>query len=525
MRPPASIFNDVMGPVMVGPSSSHTVASVRIGRLLRDMAGGEPRKAVFCFPRGSSLAATYHGQGADMGLAAGLLGMEEDDPSLLGALRAAEESGLSVEFRTEPRPDSHPNLYMAAVTDSRQHTVTAELISVGGGMIELCSIDGIAVDADVGLFETVFLLGPVADGEERRTELERSLGGAATVRLHRATDGAALLLVLSREPLPWDRIEAFAYLRSMELSPVLPIRSPERSVSLFDTGADMLRTAARDGLSPWETALLYEQRRSGESREVLFERMRRVVRVWKNALADAQRCGTEPLPGILPRQAHLLPRTGSFASGVTEITRNVTLMMEAKSAMKVIVACPTAGSCGIVPGVILSLGALSPAGEDELVRAALAAGLAGIPIAAHATFAAEMGGCQAECGSASAMAAAAAVQLRGGSLEQALNAASMALQNTLGLICDPVADRAEVPCLGKNVMCALNAVSAAEMALAGFDAVIPFDETVEAMGRVGQLLPSSLRCTGEGGLSVTKGAKAVERRLARELLSDTGETV
>jgi L-serine dehydratase len=143
----------------------------------------------------------------------------------------------------------------------------------------------------------------------------------------------------------------------------------------------------------------------------------------------------------------------------------------------------------------------------------LAAGMIGVFIAAHATFAAEMGGCQAECGAGSAMAAAALVTLAKGTTRQSADAASMALQNILGMICDPVANRVEVPCLGRNVLAAGNALACANMALAGFDAVIPLDEVIETLDRVGKSLPRELRCTGLGGLSVTPAAREIERGL------------
>jgi len=149
----------------------------------------------------------------------------------------------------------------------------------------------------------------------------------------------------------------------------------------------------------------------------------------------------------------------------------------------------------------------------------LAAGLVGVFIAARSTFAAEVCGCQAECGAGSGMAAAALVTLAGGTTEEALGAASMALQNTLGMICDPVANRVEVPCLGRNVLAASNALACANMALAGYDAVVPLDETIQAMDEVGKSLPHQLRCTALGGLSVTKTSKEIEARLGGEASS------
>ncbi len=151
-----------------------------------------------------------------------------------------------------------------------------------------------------------------------------------------------------------------------------------------------------------------------------------------------------------------------------------------------------------------------------MIHAMLAGGIIGVFIAAHATFAAEVGGCQAECGAGSGMAAAALVTLAGGSTQQAVNAASIALQNTLGMICDPVANRVEVPCLGKNVMAASNALACANMALADYDPVIPLDEVIQSLDSVGKMLPPALRCTGHGGLSITKTSKEIEKRLAQK---------
>jgi L-serine dehydratase len=157
---------------------------------------------------------------------------------------------------------------------------------------------------------------------------------------------------------------------------------------------------------------------------------------------------------------------------------------------------------------------------DAAAKAMLAGGLIGVFVAARATFAAEVAGCQAECGAGSAMAAAALVTLARGTTEQAVSAASMALQNILGLICDPVANRVEVPCLGRNVMAASNALACANMALAGFDAVVPLDEVSETMLRVGESLPSALRCTALGGLSITRTSKAIEAKLNHRSDSD-----
>jgi L-serine dehydratase len=191
----------------------------------------------------------------------------------------------------------------------------------------------------------------------------------------------------------------------------------------------------------------------------------------------------------------------------------VTALMEVKSAMGIIVAAPTAGSCGALPGAVVGAADALGRSESDMARALLAAGMIGVFISAHATFAAELCGCLAECGSGSGMAAAALVALAGGSARQAVDAAAMAIQNVLGLICDPVANRVEVPCLGRNAMAASNALACANMVLAGYEAVVPLDEVIETMDRVGRSLPMELRCTALGGLAITPTSQAIARRL------------
>jgi L-serine dehydratase len=192
----------------------------------------------------------------------------------------------------------------------------------------------------------------------------------------------------------------------------------------------------------------------------------------------------------------------------------VSALMEVKSSMGVIVAAPTAGACAALPAACIAVAEGMGRSEEDMARAMLAAGLVGVFITTRWTFAAEVGGCQAEGGSAAAMAAAALVTLANGTLHQSLAAASMALQSMLGLICDPVAGLVEVPCLGKNVLAASNAVSCANMALADFDPVIPFDEVVDAARRVAAQMPRELRCTALGGLATTPTALALHGALA-----------
>jgi L-serine dehydratase len=191
----------------------------------------------------------------------------------------------------------------------------------------------------------------------------------------------------------------------------------------------------------------------------------------------------------------------------------VTALMEVKSSMGVIVAAPTAGSCATFPATCLAAAEAVGASEEVTLRAMLAAGLIGVFVATRSSFSAEVGGCQAETGAGAAMAAAALVELAGGTAAQGLSAASHALQNVLGLVCDPIANRVEAPCLGRNIAGAANAIACANIALSGYDHLIPLDEVLDAHRAISENMARELRCTALGGLSITPTSKAIEARL------------
>ena len=255
----------------------------------------------------------------------------------------------------------------------------------------------------------------------------------------------------------------------------------------------------------------------GISDNEVFEKMRSIVRIMQGGIEEGLK-GTYYEDRILPVQSlgfkDKMEENTLLDGGILNtIILYTTAMMEVKSSMGVFVAAPTAGSCGTLPGVILGAANVMERSEDEVVEALLASGMMGIFISEHATFAAEVAGCQAETGAGGSMAAACLVTLMNGKLEQCIAASSLALQNSLGIICDPIGNRVEAPCLGKNVMAASNALSCANMALANYEDLIPFDEVVQSMKEVGDMLAHELTCTGLGGLAATPTGKAIEAKL------------
>jgi L-serine dehydratase len=302
------------------------------------------------------------------------------------------------------------------------------------------------------------------------------------------------------------------------LAPVLPVLSHKDTRVPFTTCQEMLQYDAGRNTPLWKLAIEYEMARGKLTAAEVLNSMVDIVRILRRSIQQGVG-GTHCDDRILGHQSGAfkarMDARQLLAAGVLNRTvLYVTALMEVKSSMGVIVAAPTAGACATLPGACIAAAEEMELSEEMRAKSLLAGGLIGAFIAARWTFAAEVGGCQAEGGAAACIAAAALVTLAEGTLGQAVAAASMALQNMIGLVCDPVANRVEVPCLGKNVMAASNAIACANMALAGYDPVIPLDEVIETARRVGDQLPRELRCTALGGLSITPTSKLIELRLS-----------
>lgn len=512
----SSIFNDVIGPVMRGPSSSHSAAACRIGLLLRDLMGADISDVVIDYDPNGSLVTTHESQGTDMGLYGGLLGWQADDERMVNYRQGIAESGINITVNYVAYGAQHPNTYRINIRNaSIAHTFTA--ISTGGGMIEVQEIDGAAVEL-YGDFHTLLVYGSDSQAIESALPknlhydfLEQHEGSRRFVVIKSAigfTDD--VIKQLSENPA----ITLVRYLK-----PVLPILSRKNVKVPFLYCRDLMAMGDAEGLALWQLAARFESERGGISEEEVFLRMQAIVAIMANSIHTGLQ-GTHYEDRILHSQSlgfDVSMRNDSLLKTdlLNTMVLYVSAMMEVKSSLGVIVAAPTAGSCGALPGSLLGAAAVLGKSQEEVTQAMLAAGIIGVFIAEHSSFAAEVGGCQAECGAGSAMAAAGLVTLAGGTLQQAITAASLALQNSLGMICDPIGNRVEAPCLGRNVMAASNALSCANMALANYDPVVTFDEVVDTHFAVGKSIAHELRCTALGGLSITDSSKAVEARLLR----------
>lgn len=277
---------------------------------------------------------------------------------------------------------------------------------------------------------------------------------------------------------------------------------------------EILQRCSGEGISFWKAVQLSDM----EDREVTEESSFRMMEKMWNAMKEAgdtydkdQRSRSGLVGGMGGRMREYLEKGNSLSgSFISEVIAQALEMGESNACMHRIVAAPTAGACGVLPAVLLPIYKRQLATDTDITEAMYTAAGIGQVIASRAFIAGAAGGCQAEIGSASAMAAGALVSLKGGSPEQITHAAAMALKNLLGLVCDPVAGLVEVPCVKRNVIGAVNAVSSADMALAGIVSRIPPDQIIDAMKEVGESMHISLKETGEGGVANTPEARKIK---------------
>lgn len=286
----------------------------------------------------------------------------------------------------------------------------------------------------------------------------------------------------------------------------------------FDTLEQICLAAGEEANGFYRAILADDMNDRQVPEEASFSLMAKMFRAMKDADAGYQSCARSSSGFVgcdgAKMERHLADGQALCGDYMGHVIARALKMGENNACMKRIVAAPTAGSCGVLPAVLLSYEEAEEVSEERMVEAMFVAAGIGQVIATRASISGAEGGCQAEIGSASGMAAGALTYLRGGSAKAIVHATAIALKNLLGLVCDPVGGLVEVPCVKRNVIGAVNAVAASEMAMAGITSVIPPDEVIDAMESVGRKIDASLRETGEGGLAATPTAK----RLVAELL-------
>lgn len=510
-KEPGSIF-DILGPIMTGPSSSHTAGAVRIGLMARHIVGDGLRRAVITFY--GSLAETYKGHMTDSGLVAGLLGMNVDAPGIRQVLERARQNNLDIQVQRLFSEKENPNtIEMDLETkDDKIHRIKG--ITLGGGEIMISSIDDFPVNLRGKHNEILLFLEPgiavPGEGMSIAPEVESFVS--------EGPGGARLLVLSSPAPLDKSKFEGLGniagVIRVCNL-PRLYDYGKRSGPPLFWTIEEMILYSSRvGGLA--EAARNYEEGRSGLDREELRKKLGRIWSIMENSGQVGLSGNNQMIGGLMPgNDGKRL--YDAFSAGITLSGSVVPLAiakaiatMEVNASMGRVCASPTAGSCGVLPGALSAVMEKKFLDKNTLLDALLVAGLYGALIAYRAPVSGALGGCQSEIGVASAMAAAALAHVGGGTAEATAHAMALAMKSLLGLVCDPVAGPVEVPCIKRNAIGVANAFSSADMALAGIRSVIPPDEVIDALMNVQQLMPVELRDTTMGGLGVTRTAERLK---------------
>ncbi len=287
---------------------------------------------------------------------------------------------------------------------------------------------------------------------------------------------------------------------------------------MYSKAYEILKQAKEENCKISDIVLKNECKLAEASEQTVRDRVRAVLKVMREASESAIKKETTSISGLIGGNAVKADKYRAVGNTVCGDTVNRAIARalsssEVNASMGRIAAMPTAGANGIVPAAVITAGEKLGVDEEAMIDALLTASGVGQIIKKNATLAGAEGGCQAECGAAAAMAAAAVVEMYGGTPEMAFHASAIALKSVLGLVCDPVAGLVEVPCSKRNASGVVNAMASADMALAGITSAIPFDEVVEAMLKIGKVMPVSLRETALGGLAATPTGQAIRCRL------------
>lgn len=520
MRPTSarfiSIFNDVLGPIMRGQSSSHTAGSFFISRLVRELSSQTPSEAEFIFHPEGSYARVFHAQGADLAFAAGLLGWSLTDERFSEALAIAARENIQLHFHMAPFPEAdHPNSVKIHFRSKATPELTVVAKSVGGGAIQIVKFNNWPLEFDGKDYLLLLQCHP------RDLAKFRPLLLPLAKEIDEQTRGAESFISAKLKAKP--PLSLFRKIK--RLSPETRVWSasphvfPQKGETIFCSGAEIEEIAQEKNLSLGKLALEYESTLLGLSPRQCLEEMKKRLAVMEAAIEAGKRPEQVSMQ-LLEPSAHKIIQAiekKSVALGgphARAAARALAVMHQANS-LGVICAAPTGGSAGVLPGVLTTLREEKKLDETQTLLALMAAGAVGLIIARRATFAAEVAGCQVEIGAAGAMAAAAVVDACGGTASQALQAAAISLQNTMGSVCDLVQGICEIPCHTRNAVAAASAFICADLILGGYSNPIPLDETIDAVLSSGKMLPPELRCTSLGGLATTPSAQSLRKKIGK----------
>lgn len=507
-----SVF-EVLGPVMIGPSSSSTAGMARLGWVAGRFVDADNSDIAEINLKFHPRHMDYAGTRSHLGLIGGVLGMREYDTDLKYSLDMARKLGINVTASCfkEPLPKSGLTVATTVVLKSGEKT-TVTGVSVGGGSIDIIGINDFSVDlsatekhvfvwSDINLFDSLYKLLP------DRNKLKVSMAGGKYLfysAVPEDTDESSQLYADIKSLNGADKI--------VLIDPFLSFGSTDNE-KLFTSFEQLTELSEKSGKDIAELAIEYEMKRSGRSREAIWSEMTETLKYMKETVDTGLNGEVKTLFGFDPgddgKKMMKALESGRTLSGSTMARAFAKAMatMEVGESMGRIVAAPTGGSAGIVPGCILTVQEDRGYTDDELARALFAAAAAGIGLYYHeVSFSGMGGGCQGEIGVSSAIAACALAYLGGADAAGCCHAMALAMKNILGLVCDRIAGSSEIPCTTRNCIGVANAFAGCDMALAGIRSYVSPDSVAVALRNAETLLPAQLR-GGEGALRITPESK------------------
>jgi L-serine dehydratase len=521
-----SLF-DIVGPIMHGPSSNHTGGANRIGYVAYRLMGGTPKQLTFGFH--PIFMRMFTGHRTHIAMLAGCLGLREFDDACNDSKRLAAEQGVTVSYiPLQEQPEVDRNT-MRILGDYDGISWSINGISIGGGNIVISSINGVEVHIDGNHDLLFFILKECAELETllpalgRITGSEMVEGGCA--------GGYKLAAIQTSERVPEDtmaEIRAFlgdCLVAERWVEPMHDFAQRSSEPPLFQSFEELMALAQERPIL--DVVIDYECRRSQRTPQQVMDMALRIVDVIDRSMQQGLKGNNQLIGGFCSgNDGKMAYEWGENEHSITGPVFNRAMaralaMSEINATAGLVVAVPTAGSAGGLPGTLFTVAERYGKNKEALAGAFLIAAAVGAIIGNnHASFSGSIGGCQAEVGIGAGMAAAGSVWLAGGSPEAICHACALAIKNLLGLVCDPLAGPVEIPCIKRNAVGASTALMGAELALAGVRSAVPPDQVTLALIDVQQRLPHALRGACTGGLAACPIAKDYQKQWADKLASD-----
>jgi L-serine dehydratase len=452
----------------------------------------------------------------DLAFAAGIMGWKLTDERFFSALEEAKKQKIKIEFRVDPLPGSfHPNAVKINLSPKQGVELEISAKSTGGGGMLIDRIGRWQVALDGKAYYTLIEYNSRVDSQVR--EILSTVKGRYYEK-GRITEGKKSLLIFQGvddlEPEVYGKLNKTQEVdKTWKSEPVFYMK---RGEPIFQNYKGMVRTVKELNCSLGEATLKYESQLLGIDREGIIKKMLERFAVMKSAVDQGLESKNVEMQLLSPSAGKILQAEAEERVAIggihTQAAARAMAVMHINNSMGIVCAAPTGGSAGVIPGVMITLLEEKKLKPEEIALSLLAASGIGLLIAIQATFAAEVAGCQVEIGAAGAMAAAAVVEASRGCARDALDAAAIALQNTMGSVCDLVQGMCEIPCHTRNAAAASNAFVCADLIMGGYKNPIPLDETIDAAYSAGKMLPRELRCTALGGLAQTPTALKLKKQ-------------